>query len=181
MASRPLSEPPAPGRGVEGAGVALEVRRCVDPLAARSCSSRGASSPLRLRSRRRPPLPPRGPGDWGASGDADGGAAAAAAAPGRPPLSSPKATSLRSNDLYIPGLGLPSVTRSPGEGRAPAESRAEGGAGRRAERLAPRAPTRDLVAPSGFPGSARRAPQGPKGPQSRPGRPPSGACVSAFP
>lgn len=44
-----LPEPPAPGRGVEGAGVALEVRRCVDPPAARRCSSRGSSSPLRRR------------------------------------------------------------------------------------------------------------------------------------
>lgn len=80
LASRPLSEPQAPGGGVEDAGVALEVRRCLDQPAARSGSSCCSSSPLRrrLRSRRPPLLPPRGPGGRGASGD--GGAAAAAAA-----------------------------------------------------------------------------------------------------
>lgn len=80
LGSRRLSEPPAPGRSVEDAGVALEVCRCVDPPAARSGFSCCSSSPRRrrLRSRRRPPLPPRESGGWGASGD--GGAAAAAAA-----------------------------------------------------------------------------------------------------
>ena len=66
------------------------------------------------------------------------------------------------------GWVLPNATRSPRRGEGACR---EPGGGRDrsagAERLAPPAPTRDLVASSCFPGSERRAPQGPKGPQSR--------------
>lgn len=176
---------PSPGRGVEGAGVGLEVLRCVDPLAARSCSS---SSPLRrlLRSRRRPPLPGRGPGGWGASGD--GGAAAAAAALAA--VAVRRALSLLSKGYFIAlqrsiysGAGFYQMQlAAPGEGRAPAESREEGGT---------LAPGRSVALPPPLPGiwsrpavargvrCARRAPAGSQKP-SVPGRarPPSGGCVS---
>lgn len=168
LASRPLSEPPAPGRGVEGAGVALEVLRCVDPPAARSCSSRCSSSPLRrrLRPRQQPPLPPGGPGGWGASG---GGAAAAAAflaavAVGRAPSLLSKGYFIALQTSTYSGAGFYQMQlTAPGEGRAPAESRAEGGT---------RAPGRSVALPPPLPGiwsrpavsrgarSARRAPAG---------------------
>lgn len=177
-ASRPLSEPPAPGRGMEGAGVALEVRRCVDPPAARPCSSCCSSPPprRRLRSRRRPPrclLAGRAAGvrarmvpplRW-PLGLSDG-----------PPPSSPKATSLRSSDLYIPGWVLPNATRSPRRGEG---ARGEPGGGRDpsagAERRAPPAPTRELVASSCFPGSAECAPRSRRVPKALSPRPGSAA------
>lgn len=97
-------EPPAPGRGVEGAGL---LWKCGDAWTRRLravAPSRGSSSPLRrrrLRSRRRPPLPPHGPGDWGASGDADGGAAAAAAAAALAAVAVGPAPSLLSKGYFI--------------------------------------------------------------------------------
>lgn len=174
-ASRPLAEPAAPGRGMEGGGVALEVPRCVDPPAARSCSSCRSSPPprRRLRSRRRPPrcllagraageralMVPRPPLRWPLWLSAG------------PPPSSPKPTSLRSNDLYIPGWVLPNATRSPRRGEG---ARGEPGGGRDpsagAERRAPPAPARELVASSCFPGSAEpRSRRVPKALSPRPG------------
>lgn len=185
---RPLSESLAPGWGVEDARVALEVPRCVDPLAARSGSSCCSSSPLRhrLRSRRRPPLPPRGPGGWGANGD--GGAAAAAAvlaavAVGLAPLPPFQRLLHCASMIYIfRGWALPNATRLPRRGEG---AGGEPGGGRDrsvgAERRAPPAPTPDLVASSCFPGSAECAPRSrrvPKALSPRSAGPPSGGCVS---
>lgn len=167
------TEPPAAGRGVEGAGVALEVPRCVAPR--RRAPAPPAAPRRRLRSRPRPPLPPRGPGGWGARGD--GGAAARPLwLSDGPPPSSPKATSLRSNDLYIPGLGF-----TKGNSQPPAREGAGGepGGGRApragAERRGPPAPAWDLVASSCFPGSAECAPRSRRVPKALSPRPGSAA------
>lgn len=138
-------------------------------------SGSSSSHRRRLRSRRRPPLPPRGPGGWGASGD--GGAAAAAAAAAlavwlsdRHPPSSPKATSLRSNDLYIPGLGFTKCNSQPPArgGRPRRAGRREGPERRGGASGSPR-PCPGLGRVQLFPGECgvRAAlPQGPKSPQS---------------
>ena len=93
-----------------------------------------------------------------------------------PPPSAPKATSLRSNDLYIPGWVLPNATRSPRRGEG-ARGEPGGGRGRSAgaERRAPPAPTRELVASSCFPGSAESAPRSRRVPKALSPRPGSAA------
>lgn len=166
------------------------MRRCLDQPAARSGSSCCSSSPLRrrLRSRRPPLLPPRGPGGRGASGDGGAAAAAAAAVAGRcgcgtgplPPLQ--RLLHCAPMIYIFRGWVLPNATRSPRRGEGAC---GEQGGGRDpsagAERRAPPAPTRDLVASSCFPGSAECAPRSRRVPKAlSPGRarPPSGGCVS---
>lgn len=172
---RPLSEPLAPGWGVEDAGVALEVPGCVDPPAARSD----------------PPAPPRLPA--AASAPAGGRCLLAGRAAGvravmvvppplppplrwplwlsdRHPPSSPKATSLRSNDLYIPGLGFTKCNSQPPArgGRPRRAGRREGPERRGGASGSPR-PCPGLGRVQLFPGECgvRAAlPQGPKSPQS---------------
>lgn len=188
LVPRPLSEPLAPGWGVEDAGVALEVPGCVDPPAARSD----------------PPAPPRLT------------AAASAPAGGRRCLLAGRAAGVRAVMVVPPplplplrwpcgcrtgtlpplqrllhcapmiyifrGWVLPNATRSPRRGEG---ARGEPGGGRArsagAERRGPPAPARDLVASSCFPGSAECAPRSrrvPKALSPRPAGPPSGGCVS---
>lgn len=152
-------EPPAAPRLSAAASAPAGGRRCL--LAGRAAGVRAVMVPLPL-----PPPPLRWP-LWLSD---------------RPPPSSPKATSLRSNDLYIPGLGFTKCNSQPPArgGRLRRAARREGPERRGGASRSPR-PYGDLVASSCFPGSAERAPRSrrvPKALSPRQAGPPSGGCVS---
>lgn len=167
---------PSPGlwaRGVQGAGVAVQVWRCVAP-AARSCRSASPqldAPPPRLCWRLRPPLPPHGPGDRDArrkvppppcTGLCD--------CPGPPPSLSRQKLLHCAPVIYIfQGWVLPNATRSPrrGEGAGELGGRGRAGAERRLPPPLPETWSRPAVSPG-----VRRAQRAPAGSQkpSVPGR-----------
>lgn len=102
-----------------------------------------------------------------------------------PPPSSPKATSLRSNDLYIPGLGFTKCNSQPPArgGRQRRAGRREGPERRGGASRSPR-PYPGLGRVQLFPGECgvpAALPQGPKSPQSPTGLGRRLKVVSAFP
>lgn len=176
LASPRLSEPPVrvSGRGgVQGAGVAVQVWRCVAP-AARSCRSASPqldAPPPRLCWRLRPPLPPHGPGDRDArrkvppppcTGLCD--------CPGPPPSLSRQKLLHCAPVIYIfQGWVLPNATRSPRRGEGAGEL---GGRGPRRGGASPPPPLPETWSRPAVSPGVRRAQHAPAGSQkpSVPGR-----------
>lgn len=190
MASRRLSEPPAPGRGVEDAGVAL---KCGDAWTRRLRAPAPPAVPARLSAAASTPARGR---RYLLAGRAAGVRAVMVVPPplplrwplwlwDEPPPSSPKATSLRSNDLYIPGLGFTKCNSQPPArgGRQRRAGRREGPERRGGASRSPR-PYPGLGRVQLFPGECgvpAALPQGPKSPQSPIGLGRRLKVVSAFP
>lgn len=160
---------PTPGlraRGVQGAGVAVQVWRCVAP-AARSCRSASPlldAPPPRLCWRLRPPLPPCGPGDRDARRKVPPPPCTGLCDCPGPPPSLPRQKLLHCAPvIYIfQGWVLPNATRSPrrGEGAGELGGRGRAGAERRLPPPLPETWSRPAVSPG-----VRRAQRAPAGSQ----------------